>query len=206
MAYIHEEIARTLKAGRLAKGLSQRALGAKAGMTQAQISMTEHGTVDLRLSSLMELARVLDLELMLVPRKAVSAAQALLRSIATEAPEPAAAKALRSLTTAVERMRAQLPSKSLSSLAHAARALEGTRLNASAVREIQKLTQTARRISRSLEHTKTPKISKEQAERINQIMLSLRQIGNSILHAVPPSSEESPRPAYTLDDDGDSGA
>src|SRR5438477_6544762 len=76
-----EDIAATLRATREAKGLSQRALSAKAGLTQKHISRIENAEVDLRLSNLVELARALELELMLVPRQAVPAVQGLIRTI-----------------------------------------------------------------------------------------------------------------------------
>ncbi|AGA34942.1 hypothetical protein TVNIR_3305 [Thioalkalivibrio nitratireducens DSM 14787] len=52
-------------------------MSALAGIPQAQISRIEAGTVDLRVSSLVALAHALDLELALVPRKAVPAVRAL---------------------------------------------------------------------------------------------------------------------------------
>jgi len=75
-----EYIAKTLRKARENKGLSQRALSKKGGVPQSHISKIESGAVDLRLSSLIELARVLDLELALVPRKAVPAVQSIVRS------------------------------------------------------------------------------------------------------------------------------
>jgi transcriptional regulator with XRE-family HTH domain len=66
MSYATKDIARALRAAREAKGLSQRELGRKAGVPQGHISRIESGAVDLRVSSLIELARVLDLELALI--------------------------------------------------------------------------------------------------------------------------------------------
>lgn len=82
MIYAIEHIVRILKAARKSKGLSQRELGAKSGVPQGHISKIENGAVDLRLSSLVELARVLDLELTLVPRKMVPAVQSIVRTSA----------------------------------------------------------------------------------------------------------------------------
>ena len=79
MRYVIENITSTLKIARESKGFSQRELGNRAGVPQSHISKIENGAVDLRLSSLIALARVLDLELMLVPRKAVSAVQSIVR-------------------------------------------------------------------------------------------------------------------------------
>lgn len=79
MKYSLEQTARDLKTARLKKGLSQRELGEMAGMPQSHISKIEKGAVDLKTSSLIELARVLDLEFMLVPRPLAPTVQGLQR-------------------------------------------------------------------------------------------------------------------------------
>ncbi len=88
MNYSTEHIVRALKSARETKGISQRELSAKSGVPQSHISKIEAGSVDLRLSSLVALARALDLELALVPRKSVSAVRSIMRSSAQQA-EPA---------------------------------------------------------------------------------------------------------------------
>ena len=80
MAYLNEQLVKSLKEARKQKGLSQRELSAKSGVPQSHISKIESGDVDLRVSSLIALARVLDLELALVPRKTVPAVQSIVRS------------------------------------------------------------------------------------------------------------------------------
>lgn len=65
--------------GRLDKELTQRELSRLAGVPQSHISRIENGAVDLRLLSLVEIARVLDLEVALVPRKSVSAVRSIIR-------------------------------------------------------------------------------------------------------------------------------
>ena len=79
MNYTITHITDELKAARTATGLSQRALSKLSAVPQSHISKIENGTVDLRLSSLIELARVLDLELMLVPRKTLPAVKSIVR-------------------------------------------------------------------------------------------------------------------------------
>lgn len=66
-----EPFAQQLKKAREKKGLSQRVLSEKTGLTQSQISQIENGKVDLQLSSFIELARSLDLEPMLIHRTLV---------------------------------------------------------------------------------------------------------------------------------------
>lgn len=72
--------AEALKDARLRKGWSQRELSARAHMTQAHISRIENGEVDLQLSSLVELARTLDLDVQLIPRAALTAVEATVRA------------------------------------------------------------------------------------------------------------------------------
>lgn len=81
MAANTEEIAEALLKARQAKGLSQRALSQRAGVPQGHISNIERGAVDLRLSSLVAIARALDLELALVPRKSLPAVQSIARRL-----------------------------------------------------------------------------------------------------------------------------
>lgn len=76
---INRSLTHDLKQAREAKGLSQRALGAKIAVPQSHISQIESGKVDLQTSSLIEFARALDLEVMLVPRSLVPAVEAMSR-------------------------------------------------------------------------------------------------------------------------------
>lgn len=73
-----DRITDQLKAARDAAGLSQRDLTAMTGIQQAQLSKIENGSVDPRLASLTTLARALELELVLVPRRSLSAVRAVL--------------------------------------------------------------------------------------------------------------------------------
>ncbi|MFX8320164.1 helix-turn-helix transcriptional regulator, partial [Acinetobacter baumannii] len=59
MSHGNGEIIEVLRAARQAKQLSQRELSAKAGVPQSHISKIENGGSDIRLSSLIELARAL---------------------------------------------------------------------------------------------------------------------------------------------------
>lgn len=68
-----QTITTALRAARVGKGLSQRDLSAMTGVPQGQISRIEAGAVDPRASTLLTLAHALDMELVLVPRQAVSA-------------------------------------------------------------------------------------------------------------------------------------
>ncbi len=67
-----------LKTARLEKGLTQTELGNKLGLPQSHISKIEQGVSSPQLSTLSDMARVLDLELTLVPRLLLPAVRALL--------------------------------------------------------------------------------------------------------------------------------
>ena len=77
MLHTLDHLSTTLKSARKAKKLSQRGLSDATGLTQAQISKIENATADFKTSTLIELARTLDLEVMLVPRQLVPAVNAL---------------------------------------------------------------------------------------------------------------------------------
>ena len=88
MTYSTQEIASQIKLERKKKGISQRALGAKVGVPQSHISKIENGLVDLQTSSLIEIARALDLELVLIPRNLLSTVLAIQNTTATAKSTP----------------------------------------------------------------------------------------------------------------------
>ena len=95
MSHALEHISRRLREARSAKNLSQRELSKLAGVPQSHISRIESKQVDLRLTSLIAIAHALDLELALVPRKAMPAVQSIMRQTAAEpANEPTPAYTL----------------------------------------------------------------------------------------------------------------
>jgi transcriptional regulator with XRE-family HTH domain len=75
--YAVRQLAQTLKEARIARGLTQRELAERAGFGQNRLALIEAGQVDLRASTLVQLARALDLELVLTPRRVLPAVQSL---------------------------------------------------------------------------------------------------------------------------------
>ena len=73
MAYIQDQLRR----GREAKGLTQAEFGGRLGQPQSSVSRVERGG-DLRVSTLLEMARILDVEPMLIPKHLVPAVHALI--------------------------------------------------------------------------------------------------------------------------------
>lgn len=74
-----DNIADVIRRARVAHGLTQKQLGERTGIPQSHISKIEKGGVDIKLSSLTEIGRALELEIQLVPRQALSAVEGSLR-------------------------------------------------------------------------------------------------------------------------------
>ncbi|MEA2080586.1 MAG: helix-turn-helix transcriptional regulator [Pseudomonadota bacterium] len=77
MRYAIQPLTDALKAAREKKELSQRAFARKTGVPQSRLSRIENGYIDLRTSNLLEIARALGLEVMLVPRRLVPTVRSL---------------------------------------------------------------------------------------------------------------------------------
>jgi transcriptional regulator with XRE-family HTH domain len=69
-----------LKEARSNRGWGQRELGAKIGLPQPHISAIESGEVVPRFDTLLDIVRVLEWDLLLVPRSLVPAVQSLIRA------------------------------------------------------------------------------------------------------------------------------
>ena len=67
-----------IRRAREGKGLTQTELGVRLGQPQSSVSRVERGG-DVRLSTLLEMARTLELEPMLIPKRLVPAVQALIQ-------------------------------------------------------------------------------------------------------------------------------
>jgi len=85
---IPETLFDVLRNARRSRNLSQEALAAKLGLRQRQISDLERATKDPRLSTILNVARALDLELMLIPRHLIAAVEGLQRSTAGAGKQP----------------------------------------------------------------------------------------------------------------------
>ncbi len=69
-----------LREARINRGWGQRELGAEIGLPQPHISAIESGRVVPRFDTLLDIVRVLELDLLLVPRALVPAVQSLIRA------------------------------------------------------------------------------------------------------------------------------
>ncbi len=73
------DLRRTLKKAREKRGWSQRDLGSRLGLPQMHISGIESGKIVPRYDTLLELVRMLDRDLIMVPRALVPVVQSLVR-------------------------------------------------------------------------------------------------------------------------------
>jgi transcriptional regulator with XRE-family HTH domain len=187
-----------LRNAREKKGLSQRELSTISGVRQSQISRIEQGAVDLRLSSLIELARALELELALVPRPAVPAVQSIVRN-ATPSSESyrdirRTLKEVRALEEIVARNLSalELERGELAQLQRSLRDMPYFRLSGAERNEIR----NTRRIVRDYLG------DRRKVAALREALARLRKMRNAHAHA-PEAAFGEVRPAYTLDEDDD---
>jgi transcriptional regulator with XRE-family HTH domain len=194
-----DHIATILRDARHKKNLSQRDLSGVSGVPQGHISKIEKGAVDLRLSSLVELARALDLELALVPRSAVPAVQSIIRSAASASGDKQARLALKDLTRfeeTIARNRSDLPftSEELAELQQQLRLLAHFHLSDPDRKTIQSAHKALR----------TYLVDHENLNNLRRALARLKDLRDRVAHGRAPSSAPEPvRPAYMLDDDDD---
>jgi transcriptional regulator with XRE-family HTH domain len=196
MGYITEEIGRTLRSARAAKGLSQRALSRKAGVPQGHISKIENGAVDLRVSSLIALARFVDLELTLVPRKTVPAVRSILRSSESAQERRDETREARKEFQRLRKAASDLPtldflSDDIAQIQRQVRALERFKLSQADLASIR------------ASHDAIEAFLKESGNRetLRRAVALLRQWRNARARGAALALPDPARPAHSLDDD-----
>ena len=196
MSYAIEEIADALRTAREERGLSQRELSARSGVPQGHISKIENGTVNLRLSSLVELARALDLELMLVPRKSLPAVQAIVRSATGDGKgadmRKRADRELTQLKNIVSSLPEQaMPRSEFEQYSRMLRELEHFRLSESDLETIRNATSAFKNL----------KMTSEDWSSVRRYLQEIKNLRNHIAHGRVGEERETIRPAYSLEED-----
>ena len=191
-----EHIATTLKNARGAKGLTQRALSGLAGLPQSHISKIESGAVDLRLTSLIELARALDLELTLVPRNSLPAVNAIVRSTAarpsrTGKQDVAARREWARLQATLNRALQDDPTNP--ELAQLQRVIRDLKHLRPIPIDIERL----RDANKSIDLP----VARRTADGLHQTLIDLKTLRNAAMHDTASASTQPVRPAYTLEED-----
>lgn len=188
-----EHIAYELKKARQNKQLSQRDLSARVGLPQAQISKIESGSVSPRLTSLTELARALDLEVMLVPRKFVPAVQAITRGADGAPPSSDVKRATHELKRVENQLsRLTVKPEEWHRLNRTIRELQNFRLSTEQIDAVKKAGDVLKRLNAEMPNEAV----------IRKLSHEIRNMRNTLAHAMP-ASVAPPRPAYSLDQGDD---
>ncbi|MEA3172892.1 MAG: hypothetical protein QOF42_303 [Gammaproteobacteria bacterium] len=184
-------------------GLSQRALADKVGLAQSHISKIERGAVDPQTTSLLEIARVLGLELSLVPTPLMPALRALIReSIPTQSLASSLDQELTRLARRARALMKYLPNlKVLPGIALAADELRVARLDEASYAEARSSIAAAhitlprlRILSRGQPTSEAVRDAVKLLETLHQ---NLRRIRNAWAHRDTGSPQS---PAYRLDE------
>lgn len=184
-----------IREARQAKGWSQRDLSARTHMPQAQISRIENADVDPQASTLIELARALELELQLIPKAALTAVEATVRSTKVRSQERTSKNLMDDLLRLADEAHAMAPDREdIAALRSSLRDLHPltAALNTRAVTADLKSVQI-------LLHgflTYPPAERPSHAQPIRDAAQRLKDLRNMLVHA--PAGE---RPAYSLEEE-----
>nr|WP_210297351.1 helix-turn-helix transcriptional regulator [Rhizobium sp. UBA1881] len=194
VAYKTQHLTQQLRAAREAQRLSQRELSARSGLTQSHISQIERGTMEPGLGSLVDVARALDLEIVLAPKKLMPAIRNILDS--NSASIDVLTSGQRKLVARLERWTSEFSQEigtnsytfalkdSLVLLRHLPLTLD----------ELDILKRTAER----LEHYQAGKMPRQEMREIAQ---EIRRLRNAAAHRDRDGAV--PRSAYALDEEDD---
>lgn len=194
MAYKTEHIMRQLRSARESQKMSQRELSTRSGLTQSHISQIERGTMEPGLASLVDVARALDLEVVLAPKKLMPAIRNIVESTSAAGGMPTSDQ--RKLIGRLERWftqfkdafgahsQADMFRDSLSFLRHLPLATE----------ELDRLREAADRLDRG-------QIDPPSRQELREIGQAIRQLRDAAVHR--DRDDAVPRSAYALDEDGD---
>ncbi len=183
------DVASMLRAARVAKGWSQRELSGRAGLPQAQISKIENADVDPQISTLMELARSLDLDLQFVPRVALTAVEATVKDAVRRANERDIVGSLNALARLASASAAGLKADDLRLTVEALRTIVPA-LGTEVVRYV--LGQSSEQLVRAVEGGDVDSIERTR----ETVTRNLRSLYDTHAEAASES-----RPAYSLDDE-----
>jgi transcriptional regulator with XRE-family HTH domain len=194
MGYKSEDLIRQIRDRRTDAGVSQRTLSARSGLTQGHISQIETGILEPGLSSFIDMARALDLEIMLVPKKFLPAVQGILRQTPTEQSSPQEGEATLREIARGERLviKQKLLYGSSADLDRIADTLRFLRHAPLRKPDLQIVTDAINKLRR---HQASPQLK----DIVAAIATDLQQLRNRVVH----SPSETARSAYAIDDEDD---
>lgn len=194
-----EEIAASIRGARIAKALTQKELGQRVGLPQSHISRIEKGAVDLKLSSLVEIARALELEIMLVPRKALPAVEGAVRAHGTSVETSRAVSLLNEQAQIAERIKASFPDLSqVEGFQNTIRSIPKLQFDAARLKALDEALQPAKRLKAIIEEQGG---AAALAKRLEEATSALRQFRNVQMRNAPLIEVARQRPAYRLEED-----
>lgn len=192
-------IAASVREARIAKALTQKELGQRVGLPQSHISKIEKGTVDLKLSSLVEIARALDLEITLVPRKALPAVEGAVRAHGATVETSRALSLLNEQAQIAERIKANFPDLSqVEGFQNAIRSIPRLQFDAAQLKALDEALQPAKRLKTIIEAQGG---AAALAKRIEEATSALRHFRNIQVHHAPLIEAARQLPAYRLEED-----
>ena len=204
MSYKTENIIESLKNARKSRQVNQRELGAISGIAQSHISKIENGAVDITLSTLVDLARSLDQEVMIVPRQLVPAVQAIVKGNLSSqqgaATSRTATRELANMYKALISLKTKKP------------------INEEWSRIFENATSTINDLHRFSEHLPSEYLksirqsnnslqaiqgdSEKDAKKLQKVISNLKALRNELAHSHIRDTGK-PRSAYSLEDDAD---
>lgn len=200
-----EDIAASIRAARIAKGFTQKDLGERVGLPQSHISKIEGGSVDLQISSLVEIARALDLELKLVPRRTVPAIEGVVRAQRERSEASRALATIAETNRFAERVRQSYPSVTeVNELQSALKDIQTVNFSPETLKAIQQALQPVAHLKKHLQDLgwalELQEGTKKLAQQIAASTRALKHVRNLQVHAI--DRDRAPRlPAYRLEDD-----
>lgn len=200
-----EDIAASIKAARIAKGFTQKQLGERVGLPQSHISKIEGGNVDLQISSLVEIARALDLELKLVPRRTVPAIEGVVRSQRERSEASRTLATIAETNRFAERVRESYPSVTeVNEFQGALKDIQTVNFSPETLKAIEQALQPVAHLKKHLQDlgwAREPQEgTKNLAKQIAASTRALQRVRNLQVHAIDRDSA-SRLPAYRLEDD-----
>ncbi|MFN7165611.1 MAG: helix-turn-helix domain-containing protein [Pannonibacter sp.] len=207
------EIIEAIKSARKAKGLSQTSVGELIGVPQSHISKIEKGSVDIKLSSLIQIARALDLEVKLVPKRALPAVESVVAGIPRDRTAPALSN-IRNAQKALDHLRnvSDVSASDIEVFEKIDRALQGLKTlnyDTDAYVRLEKAISPIWKLALPPKHFSSDGGLKEKSSetgklirRLDRVGKKLRELRNSLVHRHE-KAELLERPAYSLEDDDD---
>lgn len=194
VTYKTDHITQQLRAARQGQKLSQRELSARSGLTQSHISQIERGTMEPGLGSLVDVARALDLEIVLAPKKLMPAIRNILVSRSTS--NDVLTSDQRKLVARLERWLAQFGYGA------------GSRVDADIFKDSLALLRhfpltpdELDMLKRAADRLETSRADKMPWQEMGAIAREIRQLRNAAVHR--DRDDSVPRSAYALDEEDD---